>query len=144
MSIEGRNERLVSLLLVFLSENYGVQKGHPCELCGDVNTFESATFNINGKETCVRCVLDRVEEQNKESIAVPKSEDRLKLMSLLLVFLTENYKCEYKSCDECGTKTPRFERSFEIGDSWVCTDCIIERIDVSRFRQRKDGSGWKI
>ncbi len=56
-------------------------------------------------------------------------QQNTKLMSLLLVFLTENYTTELRRCNVCDTTTPRFERSFFIGGEWVCVDCILSRLN---------------
>ena len=53
-----------------------------------------------------------------------------KLMSLLVVFLTENYETEHISCDECQTTNPRFDRVFLVNSKRVCIDCILRRIET--------------
>jgi hypothetical protein len=51
-------------------------------------------------------------------------------MSLLLVFLTENYQTNHQNqCDDCKTITPSFGKTFLINDGWVCVDCVIDRIE---------------
>lgn len=56
-------------------------------------------------------------------------QQNTKLMSLLLVFLTENYTTEQRRCNVCDTTTPRFERSFLISGEWVCVDCVLSRMN---------------
>lgn len=56
-------------------------------------------------------------------------QQNTKLMSLLLVFLSENYSTELRRCNVCDTTTPRFERSFFISGQWVCVDCILARMN---------------
>ena len=56
-------------------------------------------------------------------------QQNTKLMSLLLVFLTENYTTELRRCNVCDTTTPRYERSFLISGEWVCVDCILSRMN---------------
>ncbi|OLS28351.1 MAG: hypothetical protein ThorAB25_18830 [Candidatus Thorarchaeota archaeon AB_25] len=56
-------------------------------------------------------------------------QQNTKLMSLLLVFLTENYMTELRRCNVCDTTTPRFDRSFFISGEWVCADCILARMN---------------
>ncbi|MFX0108152.1 MAG: hypothetical protein ACFE7R_07705 [Candidatus Hodarchaeota archaeon] len=53
---------------------------------------------------------------------------RFSLMSLFLVFLTENFESSVGHCNECGTMVPRFGRVFEIIGQKICADCIIRRI----------------
>lgn len=52
----------------------------------------------------------------------------IKLLSLLLVFLSENYHTSTKRCDICDTTVQSFGKSFNIGGKWVCVSCIIKRI----------------
>lgn len=56
-------------------------------------------------------------------------QQNMKLLSLLLVFLTENYTTELRRCNVCDTTTPRYERSFMINGQWVCIDCILNRLN---------------
>jgi hypothetical protein len=52
-----------------------------------------------------------------------------KLMSLLIVFLTENYEHGIIPCEVCGTTIPSYSKTFLINKSWVCIDCILDRIN---------------
>ncbi len=50
-------------------------------------------------------------------------------MSLLMVYLSENYETRPNACDNCKTVTPAFGKSFLINGSWVCLDCVRKRIE---------------
>ncbi|RLI55975.1 MAG: hypothetical protein DRO87_03075 [Candidatus Thorarchaeota archaeon] len=51
------------------------------------------------------------------------------LLSLLTVYLTENYQSSSHSCDECNSTRPTLQRTFLIHNRWICLDCIIKRIE---------------
>jgi hypothetical protein len=55
----------------------------------------------------------------------------IKLLSLLLVFLTENYPTSKNRCNICDTTALRFGKSFFISGEWVCVNCILRRIQSS-------------
>ena len=52
----------------------------------------------------------------------------IKLLSLLLVFLSENYSTSHNRCNSCGTTTPRFDKCFFINGEWVCVSCVLQRV----------------
>jgi hypothetical protein len=52
----------------------------------------------------------------------------MNMLSIFLVFLTENFESKVTPCDECGAMLPRFGRVFNVGSKWVCADCIFGRI----------------
>lgn len=52
-----------------------------------------------------------------------------RLLSLLLVFLTENYHSEHGDCASCGTSCPRFDKVYLINGKLICIDCIVKRIE---------------
>jgi hypothetical protein len=54
---------------------------------------------------------------------------RSKLMSLLMVYLSENYETQSNACDDCRTITPAFGKSFLINGRWICMNCVIKRIE---------------
>jgi hypothetical protein len=55
-----------------------------------------------------------------------------KLMSLLMVYLSENYENRPNACDECKSITPPFGKSFLINGKWVCLNCVVNRIEDKR------------
>jgi hypothetical protein len=55
-----------------------------------------------------------------------------KLLSLLLVFLTENFESQAGGCDVCLSSTPKFSKVFHINSRWVCVNCILERISANQ------------
>ena len=52
-----------------------------------------------------------------------------KLVSLLLVFLSENYEARHGTCDSCGAVSPDFGKVFKIQSDWICVNCVISRIE---------------
>lgn len=60
-------------------------------------------------------------------------QQNTKLMSLLLVYLSENYTTELQHCNVCGITTPRFERSYLINGEWVCVDCVLSRMNGNPY-----------
>jgi hypothetical protein len=52
-----------------------------------------------------------------------------KLLSLLLVYLTENYGSSYGGCCICGQSYPRFGKVYQINGKMICIDCIVQRIE---------------
>jgi len=54
----------------------------------------------------------------------------IKLLSLLLVFLSENYPTSMNRCSSCDTTSPRFGKSFFISGEWVCVNCVLRRIQT--------------
>jgi hypothetical protein len=55
----------------------------------------------------------------------------IKLLSLLLVFLSENYPTSTNRCNTCNSPVTRFGKSFFISGEWVCINCIVRRIQSS-------------
>ncbi|MHA1906843.1 MAG: hypothetical protein ACW98Y_06090 [Candidatus Thorarchaeota archaeon] len=53
-----------------------------------------------------------------------------KLVSLLIVFLSENYEHRLGACDSCGAAHPQFGKTFRIEHNWVCVECVIKRINA--------------
>jgi hypothetical protein len=54
----------------------------------------------------------------------------IKLLSLLLVFLSENYSTSTNRCNSCEDPSPRFGKSFLINGEWICVDCVLDRIQT--------------
>ncbi|MCK5238823.1 MAG: hypothetical protein KAR33_04695 [Candidatus Thorarchaeota archaeon] len=53
----------------------------------------------------------------------------IQLVSLLIVFLSENYEHRIGVCDSCGASRPQFGKTFLIGPKWVCVECVMKRIN---------------
>ncbi len=51
-----------------------------------------------------------------------------KLVSLLVVFLSENFETGTGPCQECGSTLYDFGKSFLIGGKWICMSCVISRM----------------
>jgi hypothetical protein len=58
------------------------------------------------------------------------------LISLLMVYLTENYEHKSASCEECRSLKPSFAKTFSIRGKWICIDCVIERINGNMHHNR--------
>ena len=52
-----------------------------------------------------------------------------RLLSLLMVYLSENYESRAQACDFCNSVTPAFGKTFLINSQWICLDCVIKRIE---------------
>ncbi len=53
----------------------------------------------------------------------------IQLVSLLIVFLSENYEHKFGICDSCGVSRPQFGKTFLIGQKWICVECVMKRIN---------------
>ncbi len=52
-----------------------------------------------------------------------------RLISLLLVYLSENYPDSLNPCSICGKSLVYLGRTFLVAGHWVCVDCVMKRME---------------
>ncbi len=76
------------------------------------------------KESC-RCI-------GKDANVVQTLSGRRKLISLLLVYLSENYSDSLNPCSICRKSLVYLGRTFLIAGQWVCVDCVMKRMESAQ------------